>query len=111
MPRRDNVIDNVEPAKKSLVNKCLIFCLRLSQQRRAMHTIETADPLEAQRCRRRQYSGGAAALVLNGLRYVGTVLAVKEVQSAGSTRWIVRIAAETKKPTPAHQDPSKRALR
>jgi hypothetical protein len=63
-----------------------------------MLTIETADPLEAQRCRRRQYSGLATALILNGSRYVGTVLAVKEVQSAGSTRWIVRITPETKKP-------------
>jgi hypothetical protein len=75
-----------------------------------MHTIETADPLEAQRCRRNQYRGVATALVLNGSRHVGTVLAVKEVRSAGSTRWIVRIAPKTKKPTPACQDPSKRAL-
>ena len=64
-----------------------------------MHTIETADPLEAQRCRRGQYRGLATALILNGSRYVGTVLAVKEVQSAGSTRWIVRLAPKTKKAT------------
>jgi len=76
-----------------------------------MHTIETADPIEVQRCRRNQYRGVATALILNGSRYVGTVLAVKEVQSAQATCWIVRIAPKTKKPIPACQDPCKRALR
>jgi hypothetical protein len=53
-----------------------------------MQIIETDDPVEAQRCRRVQYSGHATAITLGGSEYVGVIKSVK--QQAGP-RWIITI--------------------
>ena len=68
-----------------------------------MQTIETSESLEAQRCRRAQYSGLATVLTLNGSKYRGKVIAVKEVQSAQATCWIVRIAPQPSPYKPAYR--------
>jgi uncharacterized protein involved in exopolysaccharide biosynthesis len=60
-------------------------------QQRWAQTIETSEPFEARRCRLAQYSGLPTKLTLNGSKYLGTVLAVKEVRSEEAKRWIVRI--------------------
>ena len=53
-----------------------------------MEVIETSNRLEAQRCRRAQYSGMPATFTLNGLCVRGVVRSVRE--EAGAL-WIVTI--------------------
>ena len=64
---------------------------------KAQH-FETADPVEAQRCRRAQYSGRAIALVLSGTTVFGLVRSVKE--EPGSKRWTVTIIPKEQKTLP-----------
>jgi hypothetical protein len=56
-----------------------------------MQTIEITDPVEAQRCRRAQYRGEKATVILNGLPVTGMVRSVMEVPSSNPTRWIVSV--------------------
>jgi hypothetical protein len=63
-----------------------------------VQTIETSNSIEAQRCRRAQYSGRAAVLTVNGSEILGLVESVKEDRSSGSQRWIVRIIPTVEKP-------------
>jgi hypothetical protein len=56
-----------------------------------MQTVETSDSIEAQRCRRAQYSGQPTALNLCGSTILGLVRSVKEDRSGGAPRWIVTI--------------------
>jgi hypothetical protein len=63
-----------------------------------MQTLETTNSIEAQRCRRAQYSGRTAMLTVNGSEILGIVESVKEDRSSGSQRWIVRIIPTMKKP-------------
>ena len=53
-----------------------------------MQTIETNDPVEAQRCRRAQYRGLPTAVMLGGSKFLGLVRSVKEETGP---RWIVTI--------------------
>jgi hypothetical protein len=57
-----------------------------------MQTIEITDPVEAQRCRRAQYRGKKATVMLNGSPVTGMVRSVMEVKSSNPTRWIVSVA-------------------
>jgi hypothetical protein len=56
-----------------------------------MQTIEITDRIEAQRCRRAQYRGEKATVMLNGLPVTGMVRSVMEVKSSNPTRWIVSV--------------------
>jgi hypothetical protein len=56
-----------------------------------MQTIEITDRIEAQRCRRAQYRGEKATVMLNGLSVTGMVRSVMEVKSSNPTRWIVSV--------------------
>jgi hypothetical protein len=56
-----------------------------------MQTIEITDRIEAQRCRRAQYRGEKATVMLNGLPVTGIVRSVMEVKSSNPTRWIVSV--------------------
>ena len=56
-----------------------------------MQTFEITDPVEARRCRRAQYGGQKAIVMLNGLRVTGMVRSVMEVKSSNPTRWIVSV--------------------
>jgi hypothetical protein len=53
-----------------------------------MQMIETKDPVEAQRCRRAQYSGCPTKVTLSGSTVLGLVRSVKE---ESGPRWIVTI--------------------
>ena len=53
-----------------------------------MQVIETIDPMEAQRCRRAQYSGSPATVAMSGSTIFGLV---RSVQKAEGSRWIVTI--------------------
>jgi len=53
-----------------------------------MQVIETNDPVEAQRCRRAQYTGRPTAVTLGGSKFLGLVRSVKEEVGP---RWIVTI--------------------
>jgi hypothetical protein len=57
-----------------------------------MQSIEITDEVEARRCRRAQYQGEKATVMLNGLRVTGMVRSVMEVKSSNPTRWIVSVA-------------------
>jgi hypothetical protein len=63
-----------------------------------MQTVETSSPVEAQRCRRAQYSGRAAELSLNGSKILGMVRSVQEDLSRSPQRWIVTIVPTVEKP-------------
>jgi hypothetical protein len=54
-------------------------------------TIEITDPVEARRCRRAQFRGEKATVMLNGLRVTRMVRSVMEVKSSNPTRWIVSV--------------------
>jgi hypothetical protein len=56
-----------------------------------MQTIEITDRIEAQRCRRAQYRGEKATVMLNGLPVTGMVRSVMEVKPSNPTRWIVSV--------------------
>jgi hypothetical protein len=56
-----------------------------------MQKIATSDSIEAQRCRRAQYSGQPTALTLSGSKISGFVQSVKEDRSGEAPRWIVTI--------------------
>ena len=56
-----------------------------------MQTIEITDPVEARRCRRAQYRGEKATVILNGLPVSGLVRSVMEVKSSNPMRWIVSV--------------------
>ena len=58
-----------------------------------MQTVETSDSIEAQRCRRAQYSGRPKALTLSGSKLLGFVQSVKEDRSGGAPRWIAILRA------------------
>jgi hypothetical protein len=60
-----------------------------------MQIIETDDPVEAQRCRRVQYSGNATAITLRGSEYVGVIKSVK-LGRGGSSQ------SSQKRPKPSH---------
>ena len=53
-----------------------------------MQTIETDDPIEAQKCRRAQYSGNPAEVTVKGSKIFGMVRSVK--QEPGPL-WIVTV--------------------
>jgi hypothetical protein len=57
-----------------------------------MHTIETTIPMEAQRCRRAQYSGQVAKVVIGGTVLIGRVMSVKEDRFGEAPRWHITIA-------------------
>jgi hypothetical protein len=59
-----------------------------------MQTIEITDPVEARRCRRAQYRGEKATVILNGLPVSGLVRSVMEVKSSNPMRWIVSVVPE-----------------
>jgi hypothetical protein len=63
-----------------------------------MQTVETSSSVEAQRCRRAQYSGRAAELSLNGSKILGMVRSVQEDLSRSPQRWIVTIVPTVEKP-------------
>ena len=56
-----------------------------------MQTFETADAIEAQRCRRAQYAGWIATLQLAGSTVTGTVRSVAEQSGSTPQKWIVTI--------------------
>jgi hypothetical protein len=56
-----------------------------------MQTIEITDRIEARRCRRAQYRGEKATVMLNRLLVAGMVRSVMEVKSSDPTRWIVSV--------------------
>jgi hypothetical protein len=59
-----------------------------------MQTIEITDPVEARRCRRAQYRGEKATVILNGLPVSGLVRSVMEVKPSNPMRWIVSVVPE-----------------
>jgi hypothetical protein len=59
-----------------------------------MQTIETSDHIEAQRCRRAQYTGLPATLTLNGSTVLGVVMAVRPEPGP---RWVVTIVPKEAK--------------
>ncbi len=63
-----------------------------------MQTVETSSSIEAQRCRRAQYSGRTAELSLNGSKFLGMVRSVQADRSRSPQRWIVTIAPTVEKP-------------
>ena len=68
-----------------------------------MNIVETNNSIEAQRCRRAQYGGRAAALTLNGSTIFGMVRSVREDRSSTPPLWIVTIIPMVEKPAPVRQ--------
>jgi hypothetical protein len=60
---------------------------------------ETYSALEAQRCRRAQYTGRIATVVLAGSTVTGMVRSVVEDNSSSLKRWIVAIDPTSLPPT------------
>jgi hypothetical protein len=56
-----------------------------------MQTVEITDLIEARRCRRAQFRGEKATVMLNGLPVTGMVRPVMEVKSSNPMRWIVSV--------------------
>jgi hypothetical protein len=56
-----------------------------------VQTIEITDQSEARRCRRAQYSGQKATMMLNGVPVTGVIIAVKEDELCTPTRWTVTL--------------------
>jgi hypothetical protein len=59
--------------------------------------IETRDPREARRCRRAQYSGYPAEVIVSGSTILGVV---RSVQEESGPRWIVTIIPTKPKSLP-----------
>jgi hypothetical protein len=59
-----------------------------------MHTIETANPIEARRARFAQYQGREATLTLVGSTVTGLVRSVNEHGDGSLKRWIVTVVAK-----------------
>jgi hypothetical protein len=81
----------------------MTLLLTLAVKTHAQH-FETADPVEAQRCRRAQYFGHAVALSLSGTTVFGMVCSVKE--EPDKKRWTVAIIPKEQKtlpPRPPHK--------
>jgi hypothetical protein len=56
-----------------------------------VQTFETTDAAEAQRCKRAQYTGRIATMVLAGSTVTGIVISVVEDASCSPKKWIVNI--------------------
>jgi hypothetical protein len=85
------------PKSASVATAARALLLVLAMKTREQH-FETADPVEAQRCRRAQYSGRGTALALSGTTVFGLVRSVKE--EPGSKRWTVTIIPKEQKALP-----------
>jgi hypothetical protein len=74
--------------------KVVAIVQRIAQENPPVEVIEISNPLEAQRCRRAQYSGLPTRISLNGATVRGVVRSVKEETGA---RWKVTIIPKAEK--------------